>query len=197
MVFSQALVRASVETATRANCTFKSDALSKLLAVSVELETLAAQQELLLSDVKVPTKKEHFARGSHIWTAKNKSWKEWSQNHWPPFYTCPLLHYSAQAHVLAVPYPPHYRAENDQDAARAHCPNVGSSSQHARRVQRGCSWNHLFSSDAAVARAVTVCLCRDFSDLGSILAAGGSTTINGSGCDSESGANGRFARRVS
>ena len=44
----------------------------------------------------------------------------------------------------------------------------------------------MFSSDAAVAYDVTACLCRDFSDLGSILAAGGSTTINGSGCDSES-----------
>ena len=50
---------------------------------------------------------------------------------------------------------------------------------------RGLNGQHV-SSDAAVARAVTACLCRYFSDHGSILAAGGSITINGSGCDSES-----------
>ena len=47
------------------------------------------------------------------------------------------------------------------------------------------------------ARAVSSLHLRDFSRLGWILAGCGSATIGGSGCNSESGANGHFVRRLS
>ena len=47
------------------------------------------------------------------------------------------------------------------------------------------------------ARAVSSLHLRDFSHLGWILAGCGSATIGGSGCNSESGANGQFVRRFS
>ena len=57
--------------------------------------------------------------------------------------------------------------------------------------------NGMFSSEAAVRYAVSSLHVRDFSHLGWIWAGCSSAAIDASGCNSESGANGRFVRRFS